>query len=226
LIGRLLGGLGRRSLHAGFRVIGVVFGVFEFEQCFIGGKVQKPPSGLILSAFLGLHEEETDVGKAGGAAGRDAVGGEGGEEIAEDVVDVDLGDEIAGGAGELGGEIVLALLDAGAAGVGEAEAVVLGVGGEAAHASIGEFELAKVEDIGWSCVRHGEIIAQYIPQCQYTKAYRYEDSFGFRMAVEKSGEVSSRESVVGSTNRESGKVSESVKRQQEKSKPPTCKVGT
>ena len=152
MIGRLLGSLGRGSLHAGFRVIGVILVVFEFEQCFIGGKVQKPAAGLILGAFLGLQEEETDVGEAGGAAGRDAVGGEGGEEIAEDVVDVNLRDEIAGGAGELGGEIVLTLFDAGAAGVGEAEAMVLGVSRKAAHASIGEFELAKVEDIGWSCV--------------------------------------------------------------------------
>ncbi len=76
------------------------------------------------------------------------------------MVDVNLGDEIAGGRGEIGGEIVLAGLGLGAATVGEAEAVMLGMGGQAAHASIGEGESAEVEGIGWSRVRHGESIAK------------------------------------------------------------------
>src|SRR5208283_132585 len=107
-----------------------------------------------------LREEAADVSEGAGAAGRDAVGGEGGEQAPKDVVDVDLGDEIAGGRGKVGGEIVLAGLGGGAATVSEAEAVMLGMGGEAAHASIGESEFAKVEGVGWSRVRHGASIAK------------------------------------------------------------------
>jgi len=99
-----------------------------------------------------LREEAADVGESSGASWSDAVGGEGLEEIAENVVDVNLGDEIAGGRGELGGEIILAWLGFGAAGVDEAKAVMLGMSGEAAHAAIGESKLAKIEDIVWSCV--------------------------------------------------------------------------
>jgi len=159
---------------------------------------------------LGAHEEIGDVGEAGGAPGRNALGGECVEEIAEDVVDVDLGDEVASGTGKFGGEIVLAWLGLGGddAGVREAESVVLGVGGEAAHATIGKFKLAKVEDISWSRVRHGEIIAHYIPLCQYTNTYWYED-FGasFRKTVEKWGKkVRSRQFAVGSSRAESGEA--------------------
>ena len=81
------------------------------------------------------------------------------------MVDVDLGDEVTGGTGKLGGEVVLAGLGRGAASVGEAEAIVLGVGGEGAHAAIGEGKLAKVEGIGGSCVGHGDAVAlvyQYV----------------------------------------------------------------
>jgi len=163
-------------------------GIFEFEEFFKCGGVHLPASSFEFGALLSLREKAADVGESAGAAGRDAVGGECGEEFAEDVVDVDLSDEIAGGAFELGGEIVFARvgLAGGGAGVGEAEAVVFGVGGKATEASIGEFELAKVEDVGGSRVRHGAIIDEYIPCCQYTSAYRYED-FGksIRMLVEK-----------------------------------------
>ena len=119
-------------------------------------------------------------------AGRDAVGGESAEEFAEEVVDVDLGDEIAGGAGELGREIVLALLEF-AAGVREAEAVVLGMSGEAAAASIGELKLAKVENVGKSRVGHGDSIALYILYSIYTLRSDARFCASFRMIMETWG---------------------------------------
>ena len=101
-----------------------------------------------------------DIGESGGALGRDAVGGEGLKEFAEDVVDIDLGDEIACGAGEFFDEIVFAVKGAAMdGGVVEAEAVVIGVGGHGAEFAVGEFEVAKVVGCVWSFVAHGECIA-------------------------------------------------------------------
>ena len=98
-----------------------------------------------------------DVGEGGGAPGRDAVGGEGLEEFAEDVIDIDLGDEIAGGAGEFFDEIVFAVKGAAVdGGVVEAEAVVLGMGGHGAEFAVGEFKGAKVVGCVWSSIAHGE----------------------------------------------------------------------
>jgi hypothetical protein len=71
--------------------------------------------------------------------------------------------------------------------MGEAEAVVLGVGGEGAHAPVGEGELAKVVRIGRSCVGHGDVVAR-VYQCVKTLLHT-EARFcaWFRMAVEKGG---------------------------------------
>jgi hypothetical protein len=135
-------------------------GILEFDKLPHGGCINLPAGSFSFCGLLGLREKAADVSEGAGAAGRDAVGGESGEEPSEDVVDIDLGDEVAGGRGELGGEIVLAGLGIGAATVSEAEAVMLGMRGEAAHASIGEGEFAKVEGVGWSRVRHGESIAK------------------------------------------------------------------
>jgi len=74
-------------------------GIFDFGQAAEDVDVDFPLSGFLLSPFLGLDQQVGDVGKGGGSARRDTVGGEGVEEFAEDVVDVDLSDEIAGGAG-------------------------------------------------------------------------------------------------------------------------------
>lgn len=130
-------------------------GILELDKLPHGGCINLPAGGFSFGGLLCLREEAADVSEGAGAAGRDAVGGEGGEEPPEDVVDVNLGDEIAGGRGEFGGEVVLAGLGVGAAAVGEAEAVMLGMGGEAAHASIGKGESAEVEGVGWPRVRHG-----------------------------------------------------------------------
>jgi hypothetical protein len=46
---------------------------------------------------LRLGDEESDVGEGGGATRSDALGGERFEECAENVVDVELGHEVAGG---------------------------------------------------------------------------------------------------------------------------------
>lgn len=104
-------------------------GILEFDKLPHGGCINLPAGGFSFCGLLGLREEAADVSECAGAAGRDAVGCEGGEEAPEDVVDINLGDEIAGGSGELGGEIVLAGLGVGAAAVGEAEAVMLRMGG-------------------------------------------------------------------------------------------------
>jgi hypothetical protein len=105
--------------------------------------------------MLGLHQEVADIGEGGGALGRDAIGGEGLEEFAEDVIDINLGDEIAGGAGEFFDEIVFAMKGAAVdGGVVEAEAVVIGVGGHGAELAVGEFKGAKVVGCVWSFVCH------------------------------------------------------------------------
>ncbi len=98
-----------------------------------------------------------DIGEGGGAAGRDAIGGEGLKEFAEDVIDIDLGDEIAGGAGEFFDEIVFAVIGAAVdGGVVEAEAFVFGVGRHGAEFAVGEFKGAKVVGCVWSSIAHGE----------------------------------------------------------------------
>jgi len=145
-------------------VLGVLFGVLQRCQLFEDWQVDLPTLGFVFGGFLGLREQAGDVGKGAGAAGGETVGGEGVEEFSENVVDVDLGDVIVIGTGELGGEIVFAHLGLGlglgVAKVSEAEALAFGVGREAAHAAVGKGELAKVEDIGWSGVGHnGERMA-------------------------------------------------------------------
>jgi len=123
------------------------------EDLGLGGPVAGFPSG----ARLGSHQEVADIGEGGGAPGRNAIGGEGLEEFAEDVIDIDLGDEIAGGAGEFFDEIVFAVIGAAVdGGVVEAEAVVLGMGGHGAEFAVGEFKGAKVVGCVWSLVAHGE----------------------------------------------------------------------
>lgn len=107
--------------------------------------------------MLGLHQEVADIGEGGGAFGRDGIGGEGLEELAEDVVDINLGDEIAGGACELLEEIVFAVKGAAVdGGVVEAEAVVVWMGGHGAEFAVGEFKVAKVVRCVWSLVAHRE----------------------------------------------------------------------
>jgi hypothetical protein len=120
-----------------------------------------PVAGFPSCAMLGLHEEVADIGEGGGALGRDAVGGEGLEEFAEDVIDINLGDEIAGGAGEFFEEIVFAVEGAAVdGGVVEAEAVVIGVGGHGTEFAVGEFKVAKVVRCVWSSVAHGEYLTK------------------------------------------------------------------
>ena len=116
-----------------------------------------PVAGFPSCARLGSHQEVADVREGGGALGRDAIGGQGLEEFAEDVVDINLGDEIAGGAGELFDEIVFAMKGAAMdGGVVEAKAFVFGVGGHGAKFAVGEFKGAKVVGSVWSLVAHGE----------------------------------------------------------------------
>lgn len=96
-----------------------------------------------------------DIGEGGGAFRRDAIGGEGFKEFAEDVVDINLGDEIAGGAGEFFDEIVFAVIGAAMdGGVVEAEAFVTGVGGHGAEFAVGEFKGAQVVGNVGSFVGH------------------------------------------------------------------------
>jgi hypothetical protein len=104
-----------------------------------------PVVGFVSCAILGSHQEMADIGESGGALGRDAVGGEGLEEFAEYVIDINLGDEIAGGAGEFFDEIVFAVKGSAMdGGVVEAEAFVTGMGGHGAEFAVGEFKGAKV----------------------------------------------------------------------------------
>ena len=123
------------------------------EDLGLDGPVAGFPSGT----RLGSQQEMADIGEGGGAPGRNAIGGEGLEEFAEDVIDINLGDEIAGGAGEFFDEIVFAVKGAAVdGGVVEAEAVVIGVGGHGAELAVGEFKGAKVVGCVWSLIAHGE----------------------------------------------------------------------
>lgn len=76
-----------------------------FGEEVVGGPVEE--LNLVVHAFLRFQNGGADVGEGGGAFGRDAIGGEKREEIAEDVVDVDLSEVVAGRGGEFGGEILL-----------------------------------------------------------------------------------------------------------------------
>ena len=131
-------------------------GKFYLSDFVEEGGVAPPLDGFALGFLLRLGEETTDVGEGAGTAGRDAVGGKGGKEIAEHVVDIDLGDENAAGTLEFFGEIVFALRRFGVllASVAEAESIMLGAGGETTHAAVGEFLGAEVECVVGSCVRH------------------------------------------------------------------------
>ena len=129
-------------------MLGRIFDGDEFgENLGLDG----PVVGFISCATLRAHEEMADIGQSCGALGSDAVGGEGVEEFAEDVVDINLGDEIAGGAGEFFNEIVFAVKCAAMdGGVIEAEALVIGMGGHGAEFAVGEFKVAKVVGCVWS----------------------------------------------------------------------------
>jgi hypothetical protein len=135
-------------------MLGRIFDGDEFgEDLGLDG----PIAGFPSCARLGSHQEMADIGEGGGALGRDTVGCEGLEEFAEDVIDINLGDEIAGGTGEFFDEIVFAVIGAAVdGGVVEAEAVVLGMGGHGAEFAVGEFKGAKVVGCVWSLVAHGE----------------------------------------------------------------------
>jgi hypothetical protein len=135
--------------------------IFDFDEAAEDVGIDFPAVGLAFGALLGLQQEMADIGEGGGAAGRNTVGGQGLEELAEDVVDVDLGDEISGGAGKLFDEIVFAMEGAAMdGGVVEAEALVVWMGGHGAEFAVGEFKVAKVVGCVWSSVAHGEWLAK------------------------------------------------------------------
>ena len=139
-------------------MVRVVFGIFEFQEFAEGGVVDFRRSGLVLGARLILHQESSDVREGSGATRGDAVAGERFKEFAEDMVDVDVGDVIAGETGEFGGKVGLWRGWRGAVSVtkmGEAQALSFGMGGKGATAAIGELELAK-GGIGRSFVGHSE----------------------------------------------------------------------
>jgi len=112
-----LGGIGAkvgRRFRGGFWR-GAVFFAEEFDDPFVGGTFQE--ANLVLHAFMGFEKGGADVGERTGAFGGDAIGGEKIAEIAEDVVDVDLGEEIAGRSGEFAREVTF--VGIGSAGIAE-----------------------------------------------------------------------------------------------------------
>lgn len=121
---------------------------------------------FVLDITEGVEQEVTDVSEDGGVAGRNAVLGEGGEELAEDEVDVGGGQEVAGersrklgteslgyeellflaGVEETEGGMVLLTQHATLAAVGERELTEMGVRGSRAfsgHESLGEEDVTK-----------------------------------------------------------------------------------
>jgi hypothetical protein len=100
---------------------------------------------FLLEIGEGVEHELADIGEDGGVAGWDAVLGRGGEEFAENEVDVRSGHELAGeGGGEFGAEALgfqeLHLI----AGVEETEGGMGVVTEHAAAASVGSLEMAAI----------------------------------------------------------------------------------
>jgi hypothetical protein len=144
---------GRRGGGGVGRMLGRIFDGDELgEDLGLDG----PVAGFLSCAMLGLHQEVANIGEGGGALGRDTIGGKGLEEFSEYVIDINLGDEISGGAGEFFDEIVFAVIGAAVdGGVVEAEAIVIGVGGHGAEFAVGEFKGAKVVGCVWSFCHRG-----------------------------------------------------------------------
>ena len=104
---------------------------------------------FVLDITEGVEQEVAYVSEDGGVAGRDTVLREGGEEFAEDEVDVRGGQEVAAersrelGAEAMGFEELLFLVS-----MEKAECGVILVAQHAALAAIGEKELAEMGIVG------------------------------------------------------------------------------
>jgi hypothetical protein len=85
----------------------MAFGIFEFQHPSINGVVQMPAEGFVLGTGLALHKQGADVGQGSGATNGNAVVGECIKELAQNMVDVNVGGEITGRAGELCGKVGL-----------------------------------------------------------------------------------------------------------------------
>ena len=109
----------------------------------------------------GGEEELGKIAKGGSAPGGDTIGGEGLHDAPDGAVHVLLAGRIGSEVREAGGGFFLrGRAEAFQGGMRAAEAVTRRNGGEAAAASVGILELAKVVRIVGSFDRHGEIISQ------------------------------------------------------------------
>jgi len=109
----------------------------------------------------GGEEELGKIAKGGSAPGGDTIGGEGLHDAPDGAVHVLLAGRIGSEVGEVeGGFFLRGRAEAFERGMRAAEAVTRRNGGEAAAASVGILELAKVVRIVGSFDRHGEIISQ------------------------------------------------------------------
>jgi hypothetical protein len=109
----------------------------------------------------GGEEELGEIAKGGGAARGNAIGGEGLHDAADGAVHVLLAGRIGSEVREAGGGFFLrGRAEAFQGGMRAAEAVAGRNGGEAAAASVGILELAKVVRVLGSSDSHGEIISQ------------------------------------------------------------------
>jgi hypothetical protein len=108
---------------------------------------------FLFDAREGMEQELADIGEGDGVAGGDAVLGDGGEEFAEDEIDVGGGEEIAGnGGGNLGAKLVRFQELLLRACVKRTERRVIGAAEHAAAAAVGEGELAEM-GFGFNCKR-------------------------------------------------------------------------
>ena len=124
-----------------FRVVGQVEGLEEGV-----GEVIGVLAGLL--AAFGGEEELGEVAESGGAAGGDAVGGEGAEDARHGAMNVIFGGRIVLEEADFEEEVIVVLggraaFEDGA--VGAAVAVEGRDGGHAAAAAVGENKVAKVE---------------------------------------------------------------------------------
>ena len=155
VVGQTSPGQGRNSPLVG--------GIFDGGELGDDLGFRVPVGGFKSGAVLGLQEQMADISERGGAARRDAVGGEGFKEFAEDVVDIDLGDEITGGTGKLFEEIVFAMLGAAVGGaVIAAESLVVWMRRHGTAFAVGELKSAKSVEWVRSLVAHRRIINEEV----------------------------------------------------------------
>jgi hypothetical protein len=142
---------------------GARHGRVDLAKDFLPALIVLRANGFLLDASLAVEKKLGQIGQEPSVANGDAVGGDKLEELADDVLDVGGGLEVAGERGELIADVVqfeqLLLL----AGVEEAERRMRSMTEHATLAAVGERELAESGFVGSGararllCSFHGDL---------------------------------------------------------------------